>query len=227
MKLPLDDAKVALESIIPYLQKNVFHGIDNWAVVGGFVRDSIISNVSRGKISSPDIDVAIIGHLPTLVINKEILDISLNTFGGMKINTRRYGIVDIWKIKGSKNVDPNTQWTRYLNEIDFSINSALYAIPEHKFYIHKEFSKALIDKKVSRLSSKSPKKHLQNIRAFALAQGLSLKTGDTYDVSDPLLRELNKISKLKKRKALKYANKKVFEKRWPASVVSKLTSIMN
>jgi|ERR1035437_394402 hypothetical protein len=195
-----------------------------WAFVGGFVRDTLISFLLGKKISSPDIDIALIGELPHLEENNEILNINKNTFGGLKVKTKKYGNIDIWNPqKFFKNREKEIDWGNYLMKIDFSINSILFSYPEHKLYLHNDWIKSYKNRQISELYEYSPSPDLQLIRAMALTINLSAKTGLSFHTSKVILDKMSNLlmdyDNPSFAKILEYTTEKIIIERWPDSVL--------
>ena len=140
----------------------------HWAIVGGFVRDLIISLYFKVDIQSPDVDIALIGRCPEYKKDAHISAMQKNTFGGLKIISSVLGEIDLWTLKSHKNekfyyisksrniskpmkrvaatskvtgLNKNKYivlWERYLRNIDFNANMVLYAYPEKRIIINKE-----------------------------------------------------------------------------------------
>ncbi|MDR0443427.1 MAG: hypothetical protein LBH44_08490 [Treponema sp.] len=139
-----------------------------WAIVGGFVRDLIISVYYKVEVPSPDVDIALMGRYPEYKMNEYISAMQKNTFGSLKIISSTLGEIDLWTLKShingkyhyiskSKNASKSVKrvgavskaaclnrnknidtWKKYLRYIDFNANTVLYAYPEKRIIINKE-----------------------------------------------------------------------------------------
>ena len=140
----------------------------HWAIVGGFVRDLIISSYYKVDIPSPDVDIALIGLCPKYKNEDHISAMQENTFGGIKIISSVLGEIDLWTLNShkswkcyyiskSKNITKSVNrtgatskvnglkrnkyivlWEKYLRDIDFNANTVLYAYPEKKIIINEK-----------------------------------------------------------------------------------------
>jgi hypothetical protein len=214
----------------------------HWAIVGGFVRDLIISFYYKVDVPSPDVDIALIGRYPIYRKNDYISAMQENTFGGLKINTSTFGEIDLWTLKGYKNqkfyisklrnipkfkrhTDTTIKvkdfnkyivvWEKYLRDIDFNVNTVLYAYPEKRIIINKEKWFSFLEyKNIEINNADSSYLYLQPIRALALADKLSYLTSQDFRISSQLESGLREYSSEQNRTILDYIEKKIKCRKW-------------
>lgn len=219
-----------LVHLVPYINNNILSNRSKWALVGGYVRDTLISNLIDKKIYSPDIDIAVFGKIPELKQNEEIIEINKNTFGGLKVKTRKYGYIDIWSIDNIQdNIVEKSVWENYLDKIDFSINSIVFAYPELKLFLHNDWFNSFNNRLVSKLYQSSPMPDIQLVRAIALTINLSSKTGRIFSTNKEIKKELSRLliygDEATYNKLIDYASNKISKNRWSQNVLSELTEI--
>jgi hypothetical protein len=247
LQLAIESVEERLSEISPRINHALNLKGRHWAIVGGFVRDLIISLYYKIDVPSPDVDIALIGRYPEYKRNNHISVMQKNTFGGLKFISSAFGEIDLWTLKGhkngkchniskpkniskpvrrtgvaSKNIGSNRSivlWEKYLRDIDFNINTVLYAYPEKRIIINKEKWLSFLEyQNIEINSNRSPYPHLQPIRAFALAIKLSSLTNQNFRISNQLECSLKEYS-FKKNKIIKdYIEKKIESKRWREQV---------
>jgi len=230
MKRSIRNTENQLKYLIPYINKNISLSRKNWALVGGYVRDSLISSILKRKIDSPDIDIAVLGNFPRIELNNEIIKINKNTFGGLKIYSRKYGEIDLWKVDyGEQKEDIVRIWEDYLYKIDFGINSIIFIYPDQKIMLHKNWSKWFENRTISKLYELSKYSDIQLIRAFALSVNLSKKTGVEFHTSKKIKDELNYFLGLHNKDVydsiMNYTIEKIRRKRWSYCVLRELEEL--
>jgi hypothetical protein len=230
MKQAIESAEKQLKYLVPYLNTNILFANSEWAIVGGFVRDTLISKYLGGNLLSADIDIAVIGDLPKVCLNKEIIGISNNSFGGLKIETVKYGFIDIWSVNKNQNKRTNeSQWMDYLDHIDFSINSIIFTYPYQKIFMHKRWLNSFKRRLISQLNEASPSPDLQLVRALALSKTLSLKTGLSFSTNTITINRLQNLLSTgdisSYHTILNYTVDKVIKNRWPDKVLDELIDL--
>lgn len=230
MKQAIESAEKQLKYLVPYLNSNIPFVNSEWAIVGGFVRDTLISKFIGAKIISADIDIAVLGKLPKVRLNNEIIEITDNSFGGLKIKTLKYGYIDIWSVNVNQRKSNNTSlWIDYLDHIDFSINSIIFTYPKQKIYMHKNWFISFKHRLISQLNESSPSPDLQLIRAIALTKTLSLKTGLKFSTNSITINKLQNVLSIGEissyHNMLDYTVDKVIKNRWPDNVLNELIDL--
>jgi len=205
-----------------------------WAVVGGAVRDCLITEHPCTKILFrpwPDVDVAVASdefcvdeHLSEI----QDMDFSIqhNSFGGWKVSSEDTGELDIWKVKLDRPASGlSERWLSYLDNVDFAINAVAFTWPECEIVVHPRWHDALRKQLVTRLSSRSVKKHFQAIRGVALAVKLQITTGLSFRLGKQIGRDLDWLvgtsHEQVMRESLRYLQHKVSSGRWSFLVLQR------
>jgi hypothetical protein len=205
-----------------------------WAIVGGVVRDCLLSRDPYTRIlfsSWPDVDVAVAVDdfdIKKRLSNVEDMEFSvkLNKFGGWKVKNERIGELDIWKIKLSREHRGSLDdWLRYLDNVDFAINAVAFTWPECQVVIHHRWCESLKKQKINILSPHSTKKHLQPIRGIALAVKLEEVTKLKFKLGREVVSDLVRVLTTEDEniiyESLNYIQNKISSGRWPFLVLQR------
>jgi hypothetical protein len=168
LQTAIENVEEKLAEICPQINRILNLEKRHWAIVGGFVRDLIISSYYKVDIPSPDVDIALIGRCPEFKKEEHINIMQENTFGGLKIISSVLGEIDLWSLNShkswkcyniskSKNITKSLKrtattskitglnknkyivlWEKYLRDIDFNANTVLYAYPEKRIIINEK-----------------------------------------------------------------------------------------
>lgn len=147
----------------------------NFAIVGGAVRDVLLSENIRNRqlcFSWNDIDIALVEDFS----NHSNIAASKNAFGGHKLHDSSIGALDIWTWAepGSSKVALK-DWLARLENVDFGLNAVAFVWPQAKILFHQRWIEDLQSLKIERLSSNVPNSSLQPVRAIALASKMEKK----------------------------------------------------
>lgn len=93
--------------------------VQNLCIVGGAVRDCVLGQMTGREISPKDLDV-ILPVQPHLGQNPDVLGWRTNSLGGIKVNTTRFGVIDVFQ--------QYTETPEYIivDFFDFNCNSLFY-----------------------------------------------------------------------------------------------------
>jgi len=217
--------KVLSERISNYAMLSDISQIKPCAIIGGAVRDVLVSILSKGEIAETpwrDIDIAIVESEYRNIYEKIKLfdlDIKQNTFGGLKINLGNNDIFDMWKIK----CDPSElydsyYWEQYLKNIDFGINAIAFILPEKRIILREEWIDDYFSGLVEDHFFKAEKPELQSIRAIAIASRLTKISNREFKLGHNCLKRLDWLAGEAKKEEIisvfKYIRTKVNMKKW-------------
>lgn len=223
----LDASRNRLEHLCKSLHLDLFLSeVPRWAIVGGLVRDAVLSDNPSSQYFWPmwhDIDIAILSGDPSFPWNpnsKSISSIHRNTFGGWKIFTDKFGTLDVWQAE-SKTSSPE----QLLESIDFGLNAIAFVWPTRQLHIHPRWLEDFVKTRVEKLAANSPRKELQPIRATALAVKLERRLGVKFSMG-PLIRHdfdwLKSVShRTELRVSLDYLRERVEAGRWPKETINR------
>lgn len=205
---------------------DLFRQFDKWAIVGGAVRDLLLSDQPeqcRLRIDFPDIDVAVDrpvhgSHFVNLGTDLfEGVSVHTNSFGGLKLESDLSGIVDVWSWESKKSKLAKSSLRRRLDRVDFGINAVAYLWPDNHLVIHPRWFDDLKNLVVEKLAIHSPKVQLQPIRACALAVKLAKLTHCRFDLGKSIREDMRRLVEGDADDvsvALNYLLDKIIQKRW-------------
>ena len=204
----------------------LFRRFDKWAIVGGAVRDLLLSKrpeQCRLRIDFPDIDIAVDrpvhgAHFESFVTELfEGLSVHTNTFGGLKLESEFSGTVDVWSWESKKSRLVKGALLRRLDRVDFGINAVAFLWPDNELVIHPRWFTDLEHKVVEKLATRSAKPQLQPIRACALAVKLAKLTNNQFNLGKSIRADLRSLlgdGEIELSVALDYLVEKIVNKRW-------------
>lgn len=119
-------------------------GAESWAFVGGILRDLLLAEPSLQLpipiIAWNDIDVAVSkGDLSMSPEILQILESTVNRFGGRKSYSALLGSIDMWSWPSRESEDSLMAWTENLGKCDFGVNAVAYAWPLRNVIVHPQW----------------------------------------------------------------------------------------
>jgi hypothetical protein len=204
----------------------LFQRFDKWAIVGGAVRDLLLSKQPaqcKLRIDFPDIDIAVdrpvfgrhFENFGTELF--EGLRVHTNSFGGLKLESEFSGTVDVWSWESKKSRLAKSALRRRLNQVDFGINAVAYLWPDNELIIHPRWFDDLKGQLVEKLAEQSPKPQFQPTRACALAVKLAKLTHTRFELGKSIRADLRHLLGSGEKDlsiALDYLVEKITNKRW-------------
>lgn len=200
----------------------------SWAIVGGAVRDALLS--SRMETSWPDIDIAVARSLDALpVVNArrrsalQKYRISYNSYGGLKIASRAVPDVDVWSwTSPGESRTALRHWQQRLELVDFGLNAVAFVWPQAKIIVHPRWQADLDAEQVEVLADPSSLRGIQVVRSVALATKASKLISKKVELGVQARAELRWLVSSAPQKevscALNYLRQKVDSGRWDRSV---------
>lgn len=200
------------------------------AIIGGAIRDVLVSMLSQSEIAEipwRDIDIAII-ESEYINIYERIklfgINIKQNTFGGMKINIGKTDALDMWTIKNDpRELYDSFFWKQYLKNVDFGINAIAFILPEKRIILREEWINDYYKGIVEDHFIKAEKPELQSIRAIAIASRLSVLANKEFKLGQKCLERLNWLACAAKQEEIisvfDYIQIKMNKKKWDSSFV--------
>lgn len=206
----------------------------HWAIVGGAVRDTLISIYGHNLlplIPWSDIDIAVIQHTSKVQLecneSKDLI-INWNHFGGLKLIHRELGEIDVWAWDNIAKNNIFDFWVQKLESVDFGLNAVAFIWPECRIIKHPQWEKDLQKVTVDKLYANSPRRELQPLRALALMEKLSdildsrVKIRLGQKIRDDLKWLIESSNFEQVHETLIYLKRKLETRRWKYSIVSKL-----
>ena len=217
----------------------LLEGSPCWAVVGGAVRDLLLSDNILLDIDSlqktwVDLDICIpvdASNVFRLFNSKSENSYSCekNTFGGLKIHDDDIGNIDIWTWEGPGSTHcSQSDWIERLKLVDFGINEIAFAHPQLEIITSGAQKRDLSLRRIEKCSLKLPKPHIQPVRALYLKLKLSQICQDDFYLGELILDDLkwllNDSSEAIMEEVLMYLDYKVGSNRWPKEVLKEFYS---
>lgn len=217
---------------------NILKTANYWAIVGGVVRDALLTNSTKDSEffnEWEDIDIALTkfprkGLLTRLDRKSPGVRITKNHFGGLKVHIRELGQMDLWVWKDINGLaNKRDFWFEQLESVDFGINAVAFTWPTCDIIIHPQWKRDIVQSKIEKLAQESPLKQLQPIRAVALAAKMELKLHIPFELGarakNDLYQFLYDTSEAERCYALKYLEEKLRSERWPSHTVTRFLQI--
>lgn len=204
----------------------------HWAIVGGAVRDYLLSTdpckQSQCLAPSwgywPDIDIAVAnspcdGADIIAAATKRRLSVSMNSYGGWKLQGDQYGTVDVWLISLGDLVDRSiAEWQDHLNLIDFGLNAAAFVWPQREVVVNQQFLEDLAARTIRPLAQLPLRRELYAIRAIALAAKMRRLVAASFELDPSITENLQCLTSSRKSSeieiALDYLKEKITTGRW-------------
>jgi hypothetical protein len=214
----------------------VFQRFQRWAVVGGSVRDLLLtrrlSHDGLLSIEFPDIDVAVDRppknhHFRTGQCRGYGLKIFQNHFGGLKLDCDATGVLDVWTWGEARTRLDETTLLRWLENVDFGMNAVAFLWPDCKLVVHPRWWEDLESYTVEKLCAKSPKACLQPIRASALAAKLDRLSRKRFRLGPQAILDLHQLLQGPEDQldvAFDYLFEKIKSKRWSRACADRFLS---
>ena len=114
---------------------------DNLFIVGGFVRDNVLAQLTNKENTSKDLDL-MLPQKPDLKNNKNIVWFRQNSLGGMKIGTTHFNEIDIFQ----QNVDSPDLIV--CNNFDFNCNALYYSLSQKQIFASAYFYDFILNNKI-------------------------------------------------------------------------------
>ncbi len=208
----------------------------SWAILGGAVRDTLLSRSTKAYSLFPlwpDLDIAVASPLSELSILRdpscvsENAKVAFNYFGGLKIFAKKLGYLDVWACTQSEGKSFSTSdWINVLETIDFGLNAVAFLWPQKEVIIHPQLNEDLRSRRIEKLTNITLNKQVQAVRALALATkierilGIKMSLGDR--ISSDLAWLLIEAEEKELSEALSYLKIKIETGRWPAGTLELL-----
>lgn len=204
----------------------------SWAVVGGCLRDWIISGHRPHTVPMlvpwPDVDVAVGSTGFSLSerakrLQRMRMDITRNSYGGWK--AEGHGVeIDVWRLpRAHRGTLDLHAWDAYLETIDFTLNAVAFVWPQKEVVMHEDWETSLERRQVEKLSPCSPRPELLPIRAVALSTKLSQFTPCSFSLCSQLKEDLRVLASRTNHQrfmqAMHYLRRKIESNRWDSLVL--------
>ena len=241
LKLRIHSVEAVLESVV--LSNSINEGLSgakHWALVGGVVRDMLLANPSL-QLPVPilawhDIDVAVSkGDLSLSSEILQILDSTINSFGGRKVTSALLGTIDVWSWPSTTLDDPYLDWTQNLNKCDFGVNAVAFAWPLRKVVVHPQWIKdvGMAERGVISIETltRTASEPIHAVRGIALKCRLAASCTSKQVVLGPkfnaLLEDLSRSRSFAIRKEmLDYTKYKVLQGKWTCEVEEEVNRLL-
>jgi hypothetical protein len=210
-----------------------FSGAQCWALVGGVLRDMLLAEPSLQLpiplVAWNDIDVAVSkGDLTVSPDILQILESSINSFGGLKTYSALVGSIDMWSWPLPASEDSYLAWTQNLGKCDFGVNAVAYAWPLRSVIIHPQWLEDVNLKKNGAITietlHRTASEPIHAVRGIALRSRLAVSHKSkqvTFGAKfSALIRDLTEsmsASTLDEMRA--YADYKIRQGKWSSDIV--------
>ena len=113
----------------------------DWFIVGGFVRDAVLNELSGRVYKSKDVDI-ILSWKAYLENNQNIISRQENSFGGLKLCTKNFHEIDIFN-----QVVVNPDYF-IVSGFDFNCNAIYFSCSEQNIYASYHFYNFFLNQKI-------------------------------------------------------------------------------
>lgn len=211
-----------------------------WAIIGGALRDTLLfgditSDLKKLANNWIDLDICISVDISKLYsfkkyCNRKEIPLKKNTFGGTKIISDDLGNIDFWTWVGPGVSRCSLQdWHYRLDLVDFGINGIAFVYPQKQIIVKERLIEDLNNRVIEKLSFKSPKPHLQPVRAIAIMCRLQTELGEKFNLGESIQKDLEYLvreaTEDEVNESLDYLKQKIFVKRWPISTWKELAIV--
>ena len=218
--------------------RDLFGGVTSWGIVGGAVRDALLSKQTNQRWfwpRWPDLDIAVFDeNFEEKTLFRKMTSTpgmcQRNNFGGWKLVYEGLGVIDVWMVERQQCFeDISEAWLSYLRRFDYGVNMVAFVWPVLSIVTRPEWFDDVKRGVVENHFCGSARKELQPLRGVALAAKLSSMCERKFVLGRNALREFawfaNKGEPALIRVAFNYVNNKVATGRWAVEVLEYLERV--
>lgn len=227
-------ARLLREAVVGLSLPSIIGEGKEWAIVGGVVRDCLLSEHLFADMlcrSWPDVDIAVVAtdsEWSGVACSSHScsLRVTRNRFGGLKLRGEHVGEIDLWPVMPKKTELSGTDlWLDYLGTVDFGLNAVAFTWPQCKVLVHHRWKRDLSLRAVESLAGQQSCRHLEPLRAVALAVKAGQSTGAFFALHDDIRANLQWLLSHEDdgtvANTFEYLRDKLTSGRWPHAVFSR------
>jgi hypothetical protein len=154
------------------------------------------------------------------------LRVTQNRFGGLKVCGENVGELDLWPIiLSNRGLTATDLWLEYLDKVDFGLNAVAFTWPQCKVLVHHRWKRDLSLRSVEPLAGQQSCRHLEPLRAVALAVKAGQSTGTFFSLHDSVRAQLRWLVRRPDHETVgstfEYLKDKLTSGRWPHAVFTR------